>query len=31
MITVERRKRDINWSISQNPTVISFTKVVKNL
>lgn len=29
MITAERRKRDINWSIAQNPTEISFTKVGK--
>lgn len=29
MITAERRKKDISWSINQNPTVINFTKTIK--
>ncbi|MFU0784300.1 hypothetical protein [Clostridium sp.] len=31
MITAERRKKDIRWSIDQNPTEISFTKTVKRV
>jgi hypothetical protein len=31
MITAERRKKDIRWSIDQNPTEISFTKTVKSI
>ena len=31
MITVERRKKDIKWNISQNPTTIHFTKTTKEI
>ncbi|PRR85968.1 hypothetical protein [Clostridium luticellarii] len=31
MITAERRKKDIKWSIDQNPIEISFTKTIKKL
>lgn len=31
MMTPERRKKDISWSISRNPTEISFTKTVKRV
>lgn len=31
MITAERRKHDIKWSISLNPTTIHFTKTTKEI
>lgn len=31
MITPERRKKDISWSISQNPTKITINKTVKKI
>ncbi|WP_017752518.1 hypothetical protein [Clostridium tyrobutyricum] len=31
MITAERRKKNIKWNISRNPTEISFTKTIKKV
>lgn len=31
MITAEKRKKDIKWNISQNPTQITFTKTDKSV